>query len=304
MDGRVGESSSEQLERELRRLADVSAVRVVSSEHDEPLEIHVLASPGRHAKQIVRDVEAVALAGFGMQIDRRIVSVVQLDQVETETIRVGAAPPAGPFAPNLPPAEPGATLPEAPQPAAPRPVTLVDLRTTVSGRRLLVEVLLEREDDPPVRGLARGSVSASALPRIIAAATVEALRKLDAALEGVDVEHARVVRMGDHDAAVVMLSVVDDESERLVAGAAPLHDEVDAIGRATATACIEAARPGRGENGVRPPVPGSDTPRDALDPGRRAPAPWRRTPPAPSSTGFGTGTRWADRPGAEGRLRG
>jgi hypothetical protein len=38
----------------------------------------VLAQPGKPAEQIVRDVQSVALVEHGLDLDHRIVSVVQL----------------------------------------------------------------------------------------------------------------------------------------------------------------------------------------------------------------------------------
>src|SRR5215831_13489441 len=67
-----------QVEAELCRLPDVTAVRLVGDEVGHLTEVHVLAHAGKAAKQIVRDIQSVALASFGIEIDRRIVSVVQL----------------------------------------------------------------------------------------------------------------------------------------------------------------------------------------------------------------------------------
>jgi hypothetical protein len=67
-----------QLERDLLRVPGVKSVRVVGD--DTPSEIHVVASSKRPPKQVVRDVQSLAAAGYGMPIDHRIVSVVQLDE--------------------------------------------------------------------------------------------------------------------------------------------------------------------------------------------------------------------------------
>src|SRR5262245_35272954 len=67
-----------EVEAELCRLPDVTAVRLVADPIGRPVEVHVLAHAGKPAKQIVRDVQSVALASFGLEFDRRIVSVVQL----------------------------------------------------------------------------------------------------------------------------------------------------------------------------------------------------------------------------------
>jgi hypothetical protein len=65
------------LETDLARVAGVSSARVVGD--DVPREIHVVSTAERPPKQVVRDVQSLAAARFGISIDHRIVSVVQLD---------------------------------------------------------------------------------------------------------------------------------------------------------------------------------------------------------------------------------
>src|SRR4051794_34450294 len=66
------------IERELCRLPDVSVARLVTDDVGRIIEAHIIATTNKHPKQIVRDVQSVALAEFGLEIDRRVVSVVQL----------------------------------------------------------------------------------------------------------------------------------------------------------------------------------------------------------------------------------
>lgn len=72
-----------QLEEDLQRVPGVRNARVVGVE--SPSEIHIVATPERSPKQVVRDVQSLASAGFGLTIDHRIVSVVQLaDDAEAD----------------------------------------------------------------------------------------------------------------------------------------------------------------------------------------------------------------------------
>jgi hypothetical protein len=66
-----------ELEETLARLPSINAVRVAAT-RDEVREVHVLAAPDKSPKQVVRDVQTLALARFGITIDRRAVSVVQI----------------------------------------------------------------------------------------------------------------------------------------------------------------------------------------------------------------------------------
>jgi hypothetical protein len=107
------------LEEALSRIQGVTAASVTTLADGQPTEIHVLASPDRHAKQIVRDVQSLAMAQFGLDLDHRIVSVVQLDPV----VVAAAVAPAPSSAPLEAPAPELAPEP-APEPAfASTPVT-------------------------------------------------------------------------------------------------------------------------------------------------------------------------------------
>src|SRR5688500_13010697 len=74
------------LEQELCRIPDITAARVVTDDSGDPVEIHVLSLPSKHPKQVVRDVQSVAVARFGLELDHRLISVVQLDTVASGTV--------------------------------------------------------------------------------------------------------------------------------------------------------------------------------------------------------------------------
>ncbi len=67
----------QELEETLARLPSITAVRIATKD-DRVTEVHVLASPVKAPKQVVRDVQTLALARFGITLDRRVVSVVQI----------------------------------------------------------------------------------------------------------------------------------------------------------------------------------------------------------------------------------
>jgi hypothetical protein len=197
----------EDLERELCRLPDVSAARIVADGVGRPTEVHILALPGKHAKQVVRDVQSVALASFGLELDRRIVSVVQL----------------------------GANGNGDPKPvAAPvfRPVILT-INAETTDLRALIRVTLALGEEQAT-GFAEGSVASSARHRLVAGATLDALRQLAPSAEAVDVDSAQIVRVGPHDVAVVTVVFVAPPLEQVVSGSAivRLNAEADAVARA------------------------------------------------------------------------
>ena len=74
------EADVEQL---LSGLAGVISARVVTNQNGRLDEIHVLASDRLHPKQIVRNVESALSAGFGITVDRRVISVAQTNAPES-----------------------------------------------------------------------------------------------------------------------------------------------------------------------------------------------------------------------------
>ena len=78
------------LEDALRRIPGIRAASVVTGPDAVPTEVHVLAAPGKPAKQIVRDVQSLALAQYDLDLDHRIVSVVQLDADEAPVVDLRA----------------------------------------------------------------------------------------------------------------------------------------------------------------------------------------------------------------------
>src|ERR1043165_814358 len=83
-----------EVEREICRLPDVSITRLVAEPSGRVSEVHVVAHPGKHPKQIARDVQSIALASFGLELDRRIISVVQLggDALDPQVLLAHARP--------------------------------------------------------------------------------------------------------------------------------------------------------------------------------------------------------------------
>jgi hypothetical protein len=200
------------VERELCRIPEVRAARIVTDATGAPVEVHVLATPGKHAKQLVRDVQSVAIASQGLELDHRIVSVVQLDD----------------------------PVPVAPTGAV-DPATTPTLEGVVVERlqlRCSATVSLRLGDDV-VSGSAEGSVAAAAARRVVADATLAALSLLGPAASCASVEAASLVRVGERDVAVAVLTVVVPPYEEIVTGSAPVRSAgVDeAVARAVLDAC-------------------------------------------------------------------
>jgi hypothetical protein len=200
-DDQTAELDFESVETELCRLPDVVAARIVTDDLGRPVEIHVLAHTGKHAKQVVRDVQSVALASFGLEIDRRIVSVVQL-------------------APN------GAATTTAEAPSPTKRLQIAAIETSTAGMRASIRVTLAFADETAT-GFAEGAMAAATRPRLVASATIDALRQLEPAAERLDVSGAELTRVGGADLAVVTLVLVEPPLERQLTGSAIVHHLAD-----------------------------------------------------------------------------
>jgi hypothetical protein len=220
------------VEHELCRIPEVNAARIVTSEAGRPTEVHILASPEKHAKQVVRDVQSVAMATFGLELDRRVISVVQLESSNgnghgdrAHDPGPGSREAADEHVPWEPPYQPTGG-------GSHRIVVerVVPIRLGMTG---VVEVELRRGSVSAV-GEATGTTAAASMQRIVASATLVALRELEPGTARVDVESAGVVRIGDRAIAVVTVVAVVPPYEEVMAGAAVVRaaGEHDAIARA------------------------------------------------------------------------
>jgi hypothetical protein len=221
-DQEIAELDFQEVENEITRLPEVVACRIVADSLGRPLEVHVLAHPGKHPKQVVRDVQSVALASFGLDVDRRIVSVVQLSPT-------GEAPGEG-LQPGLARTNVGA------------------LQFQIEGRRATIRITLS-SGGAEATGYAEGSTAASTRPRLIATATLDALRQLDNAAEALDVQDASLTRIGNQDVVAVTLVEVNPPHEHELLGAALARRSPDV---ATVRAVLDAV------NRRLPYLPGGD----------------------------------------------
>lgn len=73
----VHEYNAEQCRSILSNLPDIFAAGL-RFDHDQLVEIHVLASIERSPKQISRDIQSALFATYGIEVDHRIISIAQL----------------------------------------------------------------------------------------------------------------------------------------------------------------------------------------------------------------------------------
>ncbi|HEY3096202.1 MAG TPA: hypothetical protein VGK05_05145 [Acidimicrobiia bacterium] len=212
----VDEIDFRAVEKELCRLPGISAARIVADSAGRPIEVHVLALPGKRPKQIARDVQSVAMASFGIDLDHRIISVVQLDGEEVTDDQDE---------------DHDEDHEEAVEQFRPR---IVAINIETSGLRAHVLVRLAY-DNGERAGSAEGTIAAASRPRLVGAATLDAIQQLVPDADRFDLDSAQILRVGANDVAIVALVAVMPPHEEVVSGSAIVHqnqDPSDAVVRA------------------------------------------------------------------------
>ena len=178
----------EELEESLTRLESVDAVRVVA-EFGKVAEVHVLAAAMKPAKQVVRDVQSLAMARYGANIDRRVISVVQLA-------------PAG-----------------VAHDTRQRPV-IVSIREEPDGSRINVSVTLGWQNEEHI-GTATGPSATSARLRLIGEATLDALEAVYPTLPPLAIDSIGEASVGMRTVVIaIVVASIENHTEELAVGSA------------------------------------------------------------------------------------
>lgn len=191
-----------ELQTKLSRLEGVEAVRVVGTD-SRPKEIHVLARTNKPPKQVVRDIQSLAAAAYGLDVDRRIVSVVQLADGDL----TGGDRPA-----------------------------IVDILETANGSRSTVRVSLQWHDEVLV-GETEGAAASATRNRLVAEAVLRALGQALHADPSFAVASVDVPTLGSRKIAVAQVVLVTQHSERLMVGSSVVDDDES---RAVVRAVLDA----------------------------------------------------------------
>lgn len=190
------------LQAKIVRLDGVEAARVVGTE-SKLAEVHVLARRTKPAKQVVRDVQSLAAALFEIDIDRRIISVVQLADGDL----AGGDRPA-----------------------------IVDITETTDGSKSSIRVTLNWHDSTLV-GETVGAAANATRNRLVAEAALEALGQALVPDASFAVASVDIPILGSRPVAIAQVVVVTQQSERLMVGSSVVNDDES---RAVVRAVLDA----------------------------------------------------------------
>lgn len=188
------------LEDEIASLPEVRAVRVVATAAGRITEVHLISEGRKSPKQLVRDVQTLAQAHFGLEVDHRVVSVVQFG---AEVATLGAQP------------------------------RLAALSWSTEGGRATCRVRMQTGDETHI-GETSGPATSIGRHRLAAQATTQALSALGPPRPVADVADIDFREVGEQRLAIaVVILLFEDGDESIEVGSAIVRgDEGEAVVRA------------------------------------------------------------------------
>ncbi|MGE5552369.1 MAG: hypothetical protein ACM3XZ_00395 [Betaproteobacteria bacterium] len=194
------------IEKTLQKLPGVGSVRVMVDENGEIEDIHALADASRQPKQVVHDFETVLLTKFGIDLDHRRVSIAQIGDEPKKKI--------GP---------------------TPR-LVIRGLELRNQGGMMSIRVELASPEKVNA-GAAEGPASVTNRLRLVAVATLDAVKGFTGDIVHYVLEDVRLEQVARREVVVVCVTLVGARGEETLLGTCKVgRDEIEATIRATMSA--------------------------------------------------------------------
>jgi hypothetical protein len=203
----------------LASLAGVLSAHVIAGPDGRLVEIHILAAADLHPKQVVRNVESALSAGFGIEVDRRIVSVAQVRTATSDAGANGRMQSGKGVDLDSPPAAEAAPAREAGRPPDHR-LEFVRYEARRQDENCTCEVVL-RGEDAEVSGSGTGNNTAGGRAEAAARAVMDGIRKARPGLR-LELDGATLSSSRGRTFVIVAAHVLQDRRNIRLAGAAPL----------------------------------------------------------------------------------
>ncbi len=183
----------------IMKIQGVTHAKVVY-DGEELQEIHVIANIIRSPKQIVRDIESVLLAMFSYKVDRKIISIAQIDNGETKSIKR---------------------------------ILYAGLSLVIIDNNVECEVKLKMDDKE--YSCKKSAISTSInRQKVIAKATVGAVEEIFGQAVVLDVEDIIISKTRDISFITVIINMINKELEETLIGTAIVRNDLnETIARAT-----------------------------------------------------------------------
>ena len=197
-----GELSVRRLQQAIEQIRGVDSARVVLDDENRIAEIHLAGSSTRRPKQIVRDTESLLHARFGIHVDYRKISLVQLDGNDRSSARSRLELIA----------------------AAPNPSTGDSVEVILQNDGKLYEGMA------PIQARAQGSPDAGAVAR----ATVRAVQKAIGDIACLTIQEAKKLSADGQQVVLVVIHAATSQGEEYLTGTCIAHDNAfEAAAKAT-----------------------------------------------------------------------
>jgi hypothetical protein len=184
-----------ELEEGLSRLESIDAARIVN-QGSTITEVHIIAATAKPAKQVVRDVQSMAMARYGLNIDRRVISVVQIRPHDVDVNLTNRA-------------------------------ALTQVGEIQNGTRTTIEVTLRLGDEEHT-GSATGPAIASTRLRLVGEATISAIEDTFPAMPPIALDAISVNTVGTRSVVVaVAVTAGERGGESLNVGSAIAEGDTD-----------------------------------------------------------------------------
>jgi hypothetical protein len=170
---------------------------------DDIQEMHVLANTLRAPKQIVRDIESILITSFDYRIDRKVISIVQIEADDCDPIKR---------------------------------IKLGGIFLDVQANMLECKVKLIYEDEEFFVSQV-GIKTVANRKKIVAKATIDAIEKIIGQVFIFDVQDIITTTNGDITFVSVLVNMVINETEETMVGSAIVKNDMnEAIAKATLAA--------------------------------------------------------------------
>lgn len=192
-------------EQAIKQIKSVITARINVNNLGDIEEVHILAGSGRAPKQVVRDVESVLAAQFGLQIDHKKISVAQIgdDDENTFAIRESSRPK----------------------------LVGVTIRTVNGMAEVKVELLT---GDKLIEGVSQGPSSSYNKLRLFVEATLKALSPLTLDKFLFVTEDVGITQLAKRQIALVAITLIAPAGEQSLTGCALVrNDDREAVVKAT-----------------------------------------------------------------------
>ncbi|MEG2288969.1 MAG: hypothetical protein RR891_06660 [Clostridium sp.] len=183
----------------ITKIQGVTHAKIIFSD-EELIEAHIIANTIRSPKQIVRDIESALLAIFDYRIDRKIISIAQIDSEEKKGVKR---------------------------------IKYEGISIEIKDNNIECQVRLKAGDEE--YSASETAISTSGNRRkVIAKATISTVEKITGQASTFDIEDININTSRDISFATVIVNMINNNCEEILIGTAVVKTDInEAIAKAT-----------------------------------------------------------------------